>query len=115
MPVSAAVKQALTSDVPDAEFAQRIASGDHLAFEVLMRKHNRMLYRTAPSSAIPACCYRHPRSRCSPDVKPWPPGIRNPAAAEAMTSRSSAPRSVRSAKRWRPINSAPTAACLNPA
>jgi len=47
MPVSAAVQQALTSDVPDAEFAQRIASGDHLAFEVLMRKHNRMLYRTA--------------------------------------------------------------------
>ena len=33
MPVSAAVQQALTSDIPDAEFAQRIASGDHLAFE----------------------------------------------------------------------------------
>jgi RNA polymerase sigma-70 factor (ECF subfamily) len=47
MPVSAAVQQALSSDVPDAEFARRIASGDHLAFEVLMRKHNRMLYRTA--------------------------------------------------------------------
>ena len=47
MPVSAAVQQALTSDVSDAEFAQRIASGDHVAFEVLMRKHNRMLYRTA--------------------------------------------------------------------
>ena len=47
MPVSVAVQQALSVDVSDAEFAQRIASGDHLAFEVLMRKHNRMLYRTA--------------------------------------------------------------------
>ena len=47
MPVSAAVQQALRCDVSDAEFAQRIASGDHLAFEAVMRKHNRMLYRTA--------------------------------------------------------------------
>jgi RNA polymerase sigma-70 factor (ECF subfamily) len=47
MPVSAAVQQALSSDVSDAEFARRIAAGDHPAFEALMRKHNRMLYRTA--------------------------------------------------------------------
>lgn len=47
MPVSAAVQQALSSDVSDTEFARRIASGDQLAFEALMRKHNRMLYRTA--------------------------------------------------------------------
>jgi hypothetical protein len=32
--VSAALQQTLSSDVSDAEFAQRIASGDHLAFEV---------------------------------------------------------------------------------
>jgi RNA polymerase sigma-70 factor (ECF subfamily) len=47
MPVSAVVQRALSSDVSDADFARRIASGDHLAFEVLMRKHNRMLFRTA--------------------------------------------------------------------
>ena len=47
MPVSAAVQQTLSSEVSDAEFARRIASGDQLAFEALMRKHNRMLYRTA--------------------------------------------------------------------
>ncbi len=47
MPVSAAVQQALSNDLSDAEFVRRIASGDHLAFEALMRKHNRVLYRTA--------------------------------------------------------------------
>ncbi|HWH49129.1 MAG TPA: RNA polymerase sigma factor [Burkholderiales bacterium] len=47
MPVSAAVQQTLSGDISDAEFARRIASGDHLAFEGLMRKHNRVLYRTA--------------------------------------------------------------------
>ena len=47
MPVSAAVQQTLSNDISDAEFARRIASGDHLAFEALMRKHNRMLFRTA--------------------------------------------------------------------
>jgi RNA polymerase sigma-70 factor (ECF subfamily) len=47
MPVSAAVQQTLASDVSDTEFAVRIASGDQLAFEALMRKHNRRLYRTA--------------------------------------------------------------------
>jgi RNA polymerase sigma-70 factor, ECF subfamily len=47
MPVGAAVQQVLSSDLPDSEFARRIAAGDQLAFEVLMRKYNRMLYRTA--------------------------------------------------------------------
>src|SRR5258708_19511232 len=47
MPIGATVQQVLSNDLSDAEFAQRIAAGDQLAFEVLMRKHNRMLYRTA--------------------------------------------------------------------
>lgn len=47
MPVSAEVKATLSNDLPDVEFAQRIAAGDELAFEALMRKHNRMLYRVA--------------------------------------------------------------------
>ena len=47
MPLSAAVQQVLSGDFSDAEFARRIASGDHLAFEALMRKYNRVLYRTA--------------------------------------------------------------------
>jgi hypothetical protein len=34
MPVAAAVQQILSSDVSYAKFAPRIASGDHLAFEV---------------------------------------------------------------------------------
>ena len=32
---------------PDAELAARVASGDHPAFETLMRRHNRALFRTA--------------------------------------------------------------------
>lgn len=47
MPVHAAVPKSLSSDITDAQFKQRIALGDHVAFEVLMRKYNRMLYRTA--------------------------------------------------------------------
>lgn len=47
MPVGAAVQQVLSGDLSDSEFAQRIAAGDQSAFEVLMRKYNRMLYRTA--------------------------------------------------------------------
>jgi RNA polymerase sigma-70 factor (ECF subfamily) len=35
------------SDLADGEFARRIAAGDELAFEALMRKHNRALYRVA--------------------------------------------------------------------
>src|SRR5882672_4457410 len=33
----------------DPELAQRIATGDKHAFELLMRRHNQMLYRTARS------------------------------------------------------------------
>ena len=47
MPVGPAVQQVLSSELSDSEFAQRIAAGDQLAFEVLMRKYNRMLYRTS--------------------------------------------------------------------
>lgn len=47
MPIHAAVQQVLSSDLSDSEFARRIATGDQLAFEGLMRKYNRMLYRTA--------------------------------------------------------------------
>lgn len=47
VPVSAEVKVALSNDLADGELARRIAAGDELAFEVLMRKHNRMLYRVA--------------------------------------------------------------------
>ena len=33
--------------LPDAEIARRVAAGDHAAFAQLMRRHNRLLYRTA--------------------------------------------------------------------
>lgn len=35
--------------MPDAEIAQRVAAGDQQAFELLMRRHNQLLYRTARS------------------------------------------------------------------
>ena len=35
------------SDLPDAELASRVAAGDPAAFEALMRRHNRALFRTA--------------------------------------------------------------------
>jgi len=47
VPVRAEVKATLSDDLADAELARRVAAGDQLAFEVLMRKHNRMLYRVA--------------------------------------------------------------------
>jgi RNA polymerase sigma-70 factor (ECF subfamily) len=47
VPVSAAVQASLSSDLPDGELARRIVAGDVLAFETLMRKYNRMLYRVA--------------------------------------------------------------------
>jgi RNA polymerase sigma-70 factor, ECF subfamily len=34
-------------DASDAELARRVAGGDQAAFEVLMRRHNRALFRTA--------------------------------------------------------------------
>jgi RNA polymerase sigma-70 factor (ECF subfamily) len=35
--------------MPDAELAQRVASGDHDAFRLLMRRNNQTLFRTARS------------------------------------------------------------------
>jgi RNA polymerase sigma-70 factor (ECF subfamily) len=35
------------ADVPDAELARRAAAGEPAAFEALMRRHNRALFRTA--------------------------------------------------------------------
>jgi RNA polymerase sigma-70 factor (ECF subfamily) len=35
------------ADAPDAELARRVAGGDTAAFEALMRRHNRKLFRTA--------------------------------------------------------------------
>ena len=40
-------KTALSADAPDAELAACVAGGDTAAFEALMRRHNRMLFRTA--------------------------------------------------------------------
>ena len=34
---------------PDVELAERAASGDEMAFEAIMRRHNRLLFRTARS------------------------------------------------------------------
>jgi RNA polymerase sigma-70 factor (ECF subfamily) len=47
MPTSAAALQILSSGLSDLELAQRIATGDEIAFEALMRRYNRPLYRTA--------------------------------------------------------------------
>ncbi|MES2360327.1 MAG: RNA polymerase sigma factor [Pseudomonadota bacterium] len=38
-----------SDDVPDAELAARAAQGDAHAFECIMRRHNRLLFRTARS------------------------------------------------------------------
>jgi RNA polymerase sigma-70 factor (ECF subfamily) len=35
------------ADAPDAELARRVAGGEAAAFEILMRRHNRTLFRTA--------------------------------------------------------------------
>jgi RNA polymerase sigma-70 factor (ECF subfamily) len=39
----------LSQDTPDAELARRAADGDEAAFEAIMRRHNRLLFRTARS------------------------------------------------------------------
>lgn len=44
-----ATMQAIDKDMSDAELAQRIAGHDERAFELLMRRHNQSLYRTARS------------------------------------------------------------------
>lgn len=40
-------QQAHPAELSDPELARRIAEGDNRAFEVLMRRHNRVLFRTA--------------------------------------------------------------------
>jgi len=47
VPVTEKVQASLPSDLTDNELARRIAAGDEVAFEALMRKYNRMLYRVA--------------------------------------------------------------------
>jgi RNA polymerase sigma-70 factor (ECF subfamily) len=42
-------RPALTPQTPDAELVSRAASGDEPAFEHIMRRHNRLLFRTARS------------------------------------------------------------------
>jgi RNA polymerase sigma-70 factor (ECF subfamily) len=41
------VVQPVTGDAPDLELAMRAAGGDEVAFEAIMRRHNRLLFRTA--------------------------------------------------------------------
>ena len=45
--MSKPVPTAPTADAPDAELAARVAAGEPAAFETLMRRHNRTLFRTA--------------------------------------------------------------------
>lgn len=47
MPPNVAVNSVLSGEMSDLETAQRVAAGDELAFETLMHRHNRMLYRVA--------------------------------------------------------------------
>lgn len=47
--VSAPARRALSAATTDAELAERAATGDEAAFEAIMRRHNRLLFRTARS------------------------------------------------------------------
>ena len=47
--MNAAPNQVQEPRTPDATLAKRIASGDHGAFVILMRRHNQALFRTARS------------------------------------------------------------------
>ena len=49
MPMTLAALQASLEHLPDAELASRIGTGDAKALELVMRRHNRQLYRTARS------------------------------------------------------------------
>jgi len=49
MPMTLAALQASLERLPDAELASRVGSGDAKALELVMRRHNRQLYRTARS------------------------------------------------------------------
>ena len=47
--VSTTIRPDVTPPTPDAELAERAAGGDDRAFEAIMRRHNRLLFRTARS------------------------------------------------------------------
>lgn len=47
MPTRAAIPKSVPSSLSDPELARLVAAGDQLAFEALMRRHNRALYRVA--------------------------------------------------------------------
>ena len=49
MPVEVKPADGESGVLSDSELAQAIASGDQAAFRALMRKYNRLLYRTARS------------------------------------------------------------------
>lgn len=42
-------QSSVTSGTTDAELAESAAQGDKLAFELIMRRHNQLLFRTARS------------------------------------------------------------------
>ena len=42
-----AALEAMLEGLPDTEIARRVAAGDRNAFELLMRRHNQLMYRTA--------------------------------------------------------------------
>ena len=44
-----AALESMHAGLPDAEIARRVAGGDRNAFQLLMRRHNQLLYRTARS------------------------------------------------------------------
>ena len=41
----------VSKDTPEAELVLRAVDGDEAAFEAIMRRHNRLLFRTARSGA----------------------------------------------------------------
>ena len=45
----AAVLESMHEGLPDAEIARRVAAGDQNAFQLLMRRHNQIMYRAARS------------------------------------------------------------------
>ena len=69
------------ADAPDAELAGRVALGDTAAFETLMRRHNRMLFRTArailrdDAEAEDAL-----QEHISTPTRRWAPGARTPSS-----------------------------------
>src|SRR5690242_10222478 len=46
-PMTKSLPRAGLPDAPDEDLARRVAKGDPTAFEALMRRHNRTMFRTA--------------------------------------------------------------------